>query len=71
MEIAGLAVSIPSLLSACIDTLERIEAYRKFGVESRHVIAQFEANKLRLKKWANEIGISEGKWKEMHDPTMI
>lgn len=68
MEIVGLAVGIPSLLSACMDTLERIEAYKEFGVESRHVIAQFEADKLRLKRWANEVGISDGKWKEMHDP---
>jgi hypothetical protein len=67
MEILSLAVGIPSLLSACIDTLERIEAYKGFGIESRHVVAQFEADKLRLKKWADGVGISDGKWKEAHD----
>lgn len=70
MEIAGLAVGIPGLFSAWMDSLERIEAYKEFGVESRHEIAQFEADKLRLKKWANEVGISDGKWKEMHDPRL-
>lgn len=65
-------MGIPGLFSACMDTLERIEAYKEFGIESRHVIAQFEADKLRLKKWANEVGISEsdGIWKEMHDPRL-
>ncbi|KAF2182976.1 hypothetical protein K469DRAFT_584627 [Zopfia rhizophila CBS 207.26] len=70
MEAVGLAVGIPSLLSACMDVLERIEAYKEFGVESRHAVAQFEADKLRLKKWANGVGISDGKWKEIHDPRL-
>lgn len=68
MEIAGLAVGVPSLLSVYMNTLELIEAYKEFGLESRHAIAQFEADKLRLKEWANEVGISDGKWKKMHDP---
>lgn len=68
MEIAGLVVGVSSLISVYLDTLERIEAYKEFGLESRHAIAQFEADKQRLKKWANEVGISDGKWKEMHDP---
>lgn len=67
MEAISLAVGIPSLLSTCIDTLERIEAYKDFGIESRHEIAQFEADKLRLKKWADGVGISDGKWKEVHN----
>lgn len=70
MEITGLAVGIPGLFSACMDTLERIEAYKDFGIESRQLIAQFEAEKLRLKKWAIGVGISNGKWTEMHDPRL-
>lgn len=70
MEIVSLAVSIPGLFSAWMDALERIEAYKEFGVESHHVVAQFEADKLRLKKWANEVGISDGKGNEMHDPRL-
>jgi hypothetical protein len=67
MEIAGLAVGVPGLFSVCIDILERADAYKEFGVESRDTIARFEADKLRLRKWANEVGISDGKWKESHD----
>ena len=67
MEITGLAVGIPGLFSACMDILERVEAYKDFGIESRQLIAQFEAKKLRLKKWAIGVGISDGKWTEGHD----
>ena len=67
MEVTGLAVGIPGLFSACMDILERIEAYKDFGIESRQLIAQFEAEKLRLKKWANGVGISDGRWAEVYD----
>jgi len=53
-----------------MDVLERIEAVKEFGVESRHVVTQFESDKLRLKKWANDVGISDEKWKEMPDPRL-
>ena len=69
MEVGGLAGGIPGLFGACMDVLERIEAGKEFGVESRHV-AQFESDKLRLKKWANDVGISHEKWKEMPDPRL-
>lgn len=68
MEFVGLGVGVAGLFSVYVDTLERIEAYKEFGLESRHAIAQFEAEKVRLKKWAYEVGISDGKWKEMHEP---
>jgi hypothetical protein len=53
-----------------MDVLERIEAGKEFRVESRHLVAQFESDKLRLKKWANDVGISDEKWKEMPDPRL-
>lgn len=70
MEITGLAVGIPGLFSACMDILGRIEAYKDFGIESRQLIAQFEAEKLRLKKWALGVGISDGEWTEASDPRL-
>ena len=70
MEAVGLAVGIPGLFSACMDTLERIEAYKDFGIESRQLVAQFEAEKLRLKKWAIGVGISDGKWTDTFDPRL-
>ncbi|KAF7508453.1 hypothetical protein GJ744_009166 [Endocarpon pusillum] len=67
MEVAGLVAGIPGLFSACMDILERIDAYKEFGLESRRAVARFEADKLRLRKWASDVGISEGKWEDMHD----
>ena len=67
MEIIGLAVGIPGLFSACMDILEKIEAYKDFRIESRQLIAQFEAAKLRLKKWAIGVGMPDGKWTELYD----
>jgi hypothetical protein len=70
MEIAGLAIGIPSIFSTCMDILDRVEAYKEFGIESRHAIAQFEAEKLRLRNWASGVGIADGKWKEVYDPRL-
>ena len=61
------AVDIPDLFGACIDILERADAYKEFGVESRSMIARFDADKLRFRRWANEVGIFDGKCKETHD----
>ena len=61
------AMGVPDLFGACIDILERADAYKEFGVESRSMIARFDADKLRFRRWANEVGIFDGKCKEKHD----
>jgi hypothetical protein len=54
--IAGFA-GLAGLFSTCLDIIERVDSYKDFGVESRSIIAQFEADKYLLKKWARDIGI--------------
>ena len=69
MKIGTPASGIPGLFGTCMDVLEGVEADKEFGVESRYV-AQFESDKLRLKTWANDVGISDETWKEMPDPRL-
>lgn len=69
MEIAGLAVGVAglaSLLGACIDAVDRVDTYRKFGFESRYIIARFDDDKLLLHKWAEAVGITNGKLRDVH-----
>ncbi|XTI84961.1 HET-domain-containing protein [Cenococcum geophilum] len=47
---------------------ESIEAYKEFGIELRRAVAQFEGDKLKPNEWASGVRISDGKWKEIHDP---
>ena len=64
MEFAGLAVGVAGLaglLGACIDAVDRIETYRKFGYKSRYITARFAADKFLLHKWAEAVGITDGR----------
>ena len=67
---AGLSLGIPSLFSACMDILQRMEAYKDLRVEASHAIVQFDADKLRLQKWSKEVGISDGEWNQKRDPRL-
>ena len=69
MEIAGFAVSVAGLaglLGACIDAIDRVDTYRKFGFESRYITTQFADDKLRLHKWAENVGITNGRLQVVH-----
>jgi len=70
MEAVGLSVGIAGLFSACMDLVERIDAYKDFGIESRSMISRFEADKIRFKRWGSNVGINNGKWKGTHDPQL-
>ena len=67
MEAAGVALAVPGLFSLCIDIVERYQAYKDFGVESRSAVSRFEADKVRLKRWAEEVGIQDGNFSDRHD----
>ncbi|KFZ15362.1 hypothetical protein V502_05642, partial [Pseudogymnoascus sp. VKM F-4520 (FW-2644)] len=69
MEAAGLAIGIAGLaglFSACLDLIDRASSYRDYGPESRSVVAQFEADKLLFKRWAQSVGVEEYKPRDNH-----
>ena len=67
MEPAGLALGIVGLVgvfTTCMDVLDRYDAYKEFGLEARNLTARFDGEKLRLRRWAEEMGIPNGEWKK-------
>lgn len=56
--IAGFA-GLAGLFSTCLDVIERVDSYKDFGIESRSIIAQFEADKYLFTKWAQDVGIDK------------
>jgi hypothetical protein len=60
--IAGFA-GLAGLFSTCLDVIDRVDSYKDFGVESRSIIAQFEADKYLFTKWAQDVGIDKDKLK--------
>lgn len=67
MELAGLAIGLASLYSACIETVHRIESYQNFQVETRQLSAQFRADKAILERWANKVGILQNGLSDTYD----
>ena len=70
MEIAGFAIGVAGLAGlfrACQDAIDYVDSYRKFGVESRYLSAQFEADKLIFQKWADGVGLSKDGLLDSHD----
>jgi hypothetical protein len=66
MEIAGLAFGVSGLFTICLELIERVESYKTFEAHSRHLVARFEANKLKLREWAGNVGISDDKLLDGH-----
>jgi hypothetical protein len=53
--IAGLA----GIFSVCLDVIEKVDSYKDFGIESRSIVAQFEADKILFQKWGKNVGIDK------------
>jgi Prion-inhibition and propagation len=66
MEIAGVAIAIPGLLTSCLDLIERIDSYKDFNIHSRQLVARCDASKLRLREWADSVGVSDNKLSDEH-----
>lgn len=63
MEPVGLAVGLVGLIglcNTCLDIVDKIDSYKDFGIESRSINAQFEADKQILRQWARHVGIESG-----------
>ena len=70
MEIAGLgigAVGLVGLYNACVEVVDRIHSYRRSEIESRHLFAQFDANRIIFRDWAQRVGISQTGLNSPHD----
>lgn len=74
MEPVGLTVGIvglAGLFSVCLDVIDKVDSYKDFGVESRSIVAQFEADKYLFTKWAQDVGLDkeqlEGKFNNSLD----
>jgi hypothetical protein len=70
MDAAGFIIGVPGLLTACLDLLERVDAYKDFDVESRNNMALLEAQRARLKLWGDKMGIRNGDLLGCHDPRL-
>ena len=56
----GAAVGIASLVGLYITCLELVEAGKSFAVDSHAILTRFEAEKLLLKRWGENVGITAG-----------
>ncbi|PQE15343.1 Ankyrin repeat domain-containing 52 protein [Rutstroemia sp. NJR-2017a WRK4] len=69
MEPVGLAIGVAGLaglFNSCLDVIDRASSYKHYGVETRAIIAQLDADKLLLEQWGQRVGIREGKLEETH-----
>jgi hypothetical protein len=69
VEPIGLAVGLAGLaglFSVCLDTIEKIDAYKAFDIDSRSFQAQFRADKIVFRQWGRTVGIGHGKLANEH-----
>lgn len=69
MEIAGLGIGIAGLagmFTTCLDVMERIDSYKDFGVDSRAIMSQFDAQKLLFKRWGTAVGFDDRRLQDDH-----
>jgi hypothetical protein len=45
-------VGLAGLFSVCLDVIDKVDSYKDFGVDSRAIIAQFDADRYLFTKWA-------------------
>lgn len=63
MEPIGLAVGViglAGLFSACLDAVERFDAWKNFSDDSRALGSRWETQKLRMKRWGQAVGFDNG-----------
>lgn len=70
MEVAGILLGLgglAGLFSACVDSFDRIQDYRRYASFAEHLVAQYEADKYRFLRWADGVGIEESGLRDDHD----
>jgi hypothetical protein len=66
MDPLSLTFGIAGLYSACLDIIDKVDSYKEYGIESRSMIAQFEADKLLFQKWGKNVGIDQNRLLDKH-----
>jgi hypothetical protein len=70
MEIAGLAVGVvglAGLFGLYRDTMEQIDTYKNYRLESRHLVTQFMLIKQMFRIWAEKVGIHDERGHKMRE----
>jgi len=63
--IAGI-IGLAGLYNTCLDVLDKVDSYKEYGIDSRSMIAQFEADKLLFQKWGKNVGIDKNVLSDKH-----
>ncbi|KAL9032867.1 MAG: hypothetical protein Q9214_007778, partial [Letrouitia sp. 1 TL-2023] len=66
-EPVSLAVSVLTLYSAAFDVIKLVRDYKDFETDSSATLARFNASQLKLEKWAEALGIRDGKLVDRYD----
>ena len=67
MEVAGVVLGLAGLYSPCTELINRIDTYKNFGSDSRHLSAQSLADKVYFYQWAESAGLSQKGLADVHD----
>ena len=62
MEAAGRGIGVAGLVglfNTCVDIIERVDSYKDVGGESRSLLARFEADRVRLRRWGQIVGLDK------------
>lgn len=70
MDAASLIIAIPGLLNDCLELLERVNSTREFENESRHAIALWDASKMGLRAWAEDVGLDNESSEKVRHPRL-
>lgn len=79
MDPAGLAVGLiglAGLFNTCMDVVQRCSSYKHFAQDSHSLNTRFEAQKLRLEKWGQAVGLdnrtlADSRHEAAHDPRTV
>ena len=56
--VAGI-LGLAGLYNTCLDIIDKVDSYKEYGIESRSIVAQFEADKFLFQKWGKNVGIDK------------
>ncbi|KAK1964105.1 hypothetical protein LY78DRAFT_659686 [Colletotrichum sublineola] len=73
MEPLGLAVGVvglAGLFSTCLEAVQKFDAYKNFGRDSRSLATQLDVDKHRFEEWGRTVGFESGRLSDSHHPAL-